>query len=50
MVSTGDLKRSELNELVENLTCLNAPEVKFWKSNQKVVTDGKINQKIVMDE
>ena len=35
----GDPKRSELNELVENLTCLNAFEVKLWKSNQKVVTD-----------
>ena len=31
----GDLKRSELNELVENLTCLNAFEGKFWKCNQK---------------
>ena len=37
----GDLKRSELHELVENLTCLNALEVKFWRSNQKVVTDEK---------
>ena len=27
----GDLKRSELNELVENLTCLNAFEEKIWK-------------------
>ena len=27
----GDLKRSELNELVENLTCLNALEGKFGK-------------------
>ena len=34
----GDLKRSELNEFVENLTCLNA----LW--------DVKINQKIVMNE
>ena len=32
----GDLKRSELNELVENLTCINALEVKIWKGNQKV--------------
>ena len=32
----GDLKRSELNELVENLTCVNALEVKIWKGNQKV--------------
>ena len=37
----GDLKRGELNELVENLTCLNALEWKHWKSNQKVVTDQK---------
>ena len=37
----GDLKRSELNELVENLTCLNAFKGKIWKSNQKVVTDEK---------
>ena len=28
---TGDLKRSELNELVENLTCLDALERKFGK-------------------
>ena len=46
----GDLKRSELNELVENLTCLKALEEKNWKSNQKVVMDVKINQKIVMDK
>ena len=31
----GDLKRSELNELVETLTCLNALEGKNWKSDQK---------------
>ena len=37
----GDLKRSELNELVGNLTCLTVLEVKFWESNQKVVTDEK---------
>ena len=35
----GDLKRSELNELIENLTCLNAIEVKIWKSNLTVVMD-----------
>ena len=46
----GDLKRSELNYLVENLTCLNVLEVKFWKSDQKVVMDDKMNQKVVMDE
>ena len=46
----GDLKRSELNELVENLTCLNALDWEIWKSDQKVVMDDKINPKIVMDE
>ena len=52
----GDLKRSELSELVENLTCLNALEEKIWKSNQKVVTDEKSrktwksSQKTVTDE
>ena len=46
----GDLKRSAFNELVENLTCLNALEVKFWKSDQKVVMDNKIDQKILMGE
>ena len=52
----GDLKKSALNELVENLTCLNALEGKIWKSNQKVVTDEKswkfwkIDQKIAMNE
>ena len=45
----GDLKRNELKELVENLTCLNALEGKIWKSSQKVVMDDKINLKIVMD-
>ena len=41
----GDLKRSELNELVGNLRCLNAltlSKAKIWKSNQKVVMDDKI--------
>ena len=37
----GDLKRSELNELVEILTCLNAFKGKTWKSDQKVVMDDK---------
>ena len=46
----GDLKRSDLNELVENLTCLNAVEEKIWTTDQKVVMDDKIDQKIVMDE
>ena len=46
----GDLKRSESNELVVNLTCPNAFEGGIWKSDQKVVMDEKINPKIVMDE
>ena len=46
----GDFKRCELNELVENLPCLNALEGKIWKSDQKVVMDEKINPKVVMDE
>ena len=46
----GDLKRSELNELFENLTCLNALEVKFWKSDQKTVMDEELVQNDVMDE
>ena len=54
--NVGELKRSELNELVENLTCLNALKGQIWKSNQKVVTDGKSwktwkgNQNSVMNE
>ena len=44
------MPRSELNELVENLTSLNALEGKFWKSDQKVVMDGKINQNGVVGE
>ena len=47
----GDLKRSDLNEMVENLRCLNALSGKeIWKSDQRVVMDDKINPKIVMDE
>ena len=52
----GDLKRSELNELVEIMTCLNALAEKIWKSNQKIAPDEKIwktwksNQKIAMGE
>ena len=51
-----DLKRSELNELVENLTCLNAFEGEIWKINSKILIDEKSwrtwkrNQKMVMDE
>ena len=44
-----DLKRSELNELVENWTCLNGLEEKFWKSDPKVVMDEKLVQNGVMD-
>ena len=40
----GDLKRSGKNELVENLTCLNAFEGKIWKSNPKVVLDEKVGK------
>ena len=45
----GDLNRSELNELVENLTRLNALEEKIWKSDQKVVMDEESVQNGVMD-
>ena len=55
----GDLKRSELNVLVENLSCLNAFVGKIWKSDHKVlvdeklvkngVTDGKFVKNFVMD-
>ena len=43
-------KRSESNELVENLTCLDALEGKIWKSDQNVVMDDKFTQKFVMEE
>ena len=59
----GDLKRSELDELVENWTCLNAPGRTFFKQNNlKIRMDEKSwktwkgwktwksNQKIVMEE
>ena len=55
----GDVKRSELNELVENVTCLNAFAGANWKSNPKIVmneelvqnsvTNAKIDPKVVMD-
>ena len=45
-----DFGRSELNELVGNLTCPDACEGKVWKSVWKIVTDEKINPKILMDE
>ena len=37
----GDLKRSEWNELVENMICLNAVAEKIWKSNPKIMMDEK---------
>ena len=52
----GDLNRSELDELDENWTCLNAPGRKIWKIKLKILMDEKSwktwksNQKIVMDE
>ena len=52
----GDLKRSELNELVETWTCFDALERKIWKINPKILMDEKSwktwnsNQKIVMNE
>ena len=36
-----DLKKSELNELVGNMTCLNALAGEMWKINPKIVTDEK---------
>ena len=47
---SSDFERSELNELVGNLTCPDACEGKVWKSVRKIVTDEKINPKILMDE
>ena len=51
-----DLKRSELNQLAENLIRLNTLDGKIWKSYKKVVMDekswkfGKNNQDSVMSE
>ena len=54
---TGDLRRNELNELVENLSCLNALEGKISKSDhEKEIEDEKSwktwksNPKSVMNE
>ena len=44
-----DLKRSELNELVENLTCLNPSRVETWKSEKSWKSD-QSNQNIVVTE
>ena len=52
----GDLKRSELDELVENRVCLNAVKKKMWKINAKILIDEnswrtwKSNQNSVMNE
>ena len=51
----GDLKKNELDELVENWTCLNALGRKIWKINSKILMDEKSwktwksNQKIVVE-
>ena len=42
----GDLRRSELNELVERMTCLNALEEKSEKSWKSEIR----NQNIVINE
>ena len=46
----GDLKRSELNESVENKTCPNALGGEMRKFNPKILTDEMINPKIVTNE
>ena len=46
----GDLKKSELNALVENWTCLNALERKIWKINPKILMHEVVSQNVVMDE
>ena len=55
----GGLRRSELNESVENMMALNAVEGDMWKSenswrseksNQNIVTDEEIVRNIVMNE
>ena len=46
----GDLKRSELNELVENKTCPNCLVGEMMKFNPKILTDEIINPKIVTNE
>ena len=40
----GDLKRSALNELVENLTGLNALERKIWKIDPKILTEDNLSE------
>ena len=45
----GDLRRSELSDIVESMTCLNALEVKFWKSEKSWKSE-QSNQNIVLRE
>ena len=48
----GEHRRSELNDLVDKMTCLNAFEWKFWKnekSNQDIVMNGKFVKNSVMN-
>ena len=47
---TGDSKKSELNELVESMTCRNALEVKSWKCNQNIVMDEEFVKHSVTNE
>ena len=42
------LKRNALNEMVENLTCLNALDGKIWRSDQKIEMDEKIIPKRIV--
>ena len=46
----GDFRRRKLNELVENMTALNALERKFWKSEKSWKSEEKVNQNNVMNE
>ena len=46
----GDPKRSELNELVENWTCLNALERNIWRIIPKIVMNEELVQNGVMNE
>ena len=47
---TGDLKISDLNDLVESMTRLNVLDMENGKINQNVVMYEKINQNVVTDE
>ena len=45
-----DLGRSELNELVESMTCFNPLEGEFWKSEKSRKKCGNVVHNIVMNE